>query len=550
MRVIVIGAGPIGCFTALEFAKRGIEVTVYEKSVDKRKKTTHSGRSFNLTLSHRGLINLEPELVSSLYKKGIPLSQRVVHHADKTISYQPYGLDENQHILSIPRKVVTDLFQDRIEQKGVKINFAHESIKVNPLKGEVTVLSADGIKNLKADLIVGCDGSNSIVRNEISKMGSGITKHIALAYRHAICLVIIHWFCDIVGYDSKAFGYLTTSGSLSNFMGLLCAKNQIDNGSVDKYIVYTSSQSHFCIKKMAKMMSLVEGQVRTVSVDDNLSMDVDHLMELIVADKKQGLIPMCVVATAGTTNTGVVDDIKKIHKYCQEQNIWLHVDACLGGFFAITERGKQLLKGIELADSIAVDAHKSLFLPHGTAGLLIKDKQKLRETFEIPNSSYMPGFSKEEEMVDFCNYGPELLRETRGLSAWLPIKMHGIEGFRKCLDEKLDLAVILSESLKKIPQLEVVEYNTCLPIVIFKMKHFEDVNEDELNRTLCKNICAQGNIYITLTELPAIGVVNRICVLHSKTDRCVVEQCIRDIEIAVNLLSTKIENNSRSCAVV
>ena len=949
MKVVIVGAGPIGCFAALEFAKRGAEVTIYEKTIDPRTATAVAGRSFNLTLSYRGLSNLSSELVNALYEKGVPMPQRVIHHVDKTISYQPYGLNESHHILSIPRKIVSNLLLEKAEEAGIEVCFEHESIKVKPEKGVITLLSQGIIKKVKADVIVGCDGSNSSVRVAISKKanvdmsvhkfaathgyvelnmpmtarkdyalianndahnckesethglhiwprnnfvllaqpnrdktytttlfmpmeskskdipsfkylknnedvkhlfdtyfpdtleyipelyndffknkvsrlktirctpyhcgktilfgdaahtmvpfyGQGtncgfedvgeffklfdascpklhdfesnltevfekyskarlsncdtisrlseynlkeLSKHIEnkdvlvkrnierqlhkyhsdkfvplyyliaftnIPYKTAVdqyeknnqllediyalydihsqqkeivaayvkkCKLkmedinlpledsraliqtsidylfnhfkkieereqavsyvfdsdntskytegkniskylreytppqkatdfrilldeifnhvitngtvhthpgfmahvpsgglfqssvgefitralnrfigvwiaspgltqiesnVIHWFCNIIGYSNEAFGYLTTSGSLSNFMGLLCAKNQVDYTQISKYRVYTSSQSHFCIKKASKMIGLNEDQIQLVDVDDNLSIDVVHLITLIEADKKRGLVPLCVVATAGTTNTGSVDDLLRIHEYCSQQDIWLHVDACLGGFFAITKRGKQMLKGIELADSISVDAHKSLFLPHGTAALLVKDKKKLRNTFEISNSSYLPGFSTDDEMVDFCNYGPELSRETRGLSIWLPMKMHGLSGFEKSLNQKLDLAVYLANHLENINQIELIKFDSCIPIVIFKFKQLNTTNEDQLNRDLCKLICEQGNTYITTTALPNIGIVNRVCILHHKTDMTIIEHCIRDIKKSVKILQEK-----------
>lgn len=332
---------------------------------------------------------------------------------------------------------------------------------------------------------------------------------------------VLRWFCTLLGYGADAFGYLTTSGSLANMMGLLCAH--------EGDVVYASEQAHFSIVKAARLIGV--SQFRTIPARRDYTMDVAALERAIDTDRAAGLRPRCVVATAGTTNTGAIDDLGAIAAVCETKRVFLHVDACFGGFFRTTARGRAALSGIEKADSIAVDAHKSLFLPHGLSALLVKHRSTLRAEFEIPGAAYMPGLSEDAELVDFCNYGPELSREVRGLAAWLPIKMHGIGAFERALDATIDLARELAAKLESIPALRVVRNHALvLPVVAFQAGGAEP---HETLR-LCARICSYGRVYVTTTTLPDHGVVIRACILNHRTGGVVVDQLVADVRRALD----------------
>ena len=157
------------------------------------------------------------------------------------------------------------------------------------------------------------------------------------------------------------------------------------------------------------------------------------------ADRAAGLSPFMIVASAGATSTGAVDDLAALADVAQRETLWFHVDAAYGGFFALTERGRAALAGIERADSVTLDPHKGLFLPYGTGCLLVREREALRRAHAV-EASYLPPMQDDEDFVDFCELGPELSRDARGLRVWLPLKMHGAGVFRAALDEKLTLA--------------------------------------------------------------------------------------------------------------
>jgi glutamate/tyrosine decarboxylase-like PLP-dependent enzyme len=358
---------------------------------------------------------------------------------------------------------------------------------------------------------------------------------------------VIRWFCSLLGYDDRAFGYLTTSGSIANMMGLMCACRQGKDASSMPLAVYTSEQGHFSIQKAARLIGIPPSQTQVIPTRPNYRMDVEELMRRIKADRAHGLRPACVVATAGTTNTGAIDDLSGLAAVCRNQGIWLHVDATFGGFFRITARGRAALRGIEEADSIAVDAHKSLFLPHGNSALLVRDRTELLSTFRVSDAAYLPGTSLEPGLVDFCNYGPELSREIRGLTAWLPMKMHGVNAFEQCLDEKLDLATYLAEELERIPSINVIRKHALqLPVVVFKLRASAGQDHAPRNQQLCEVICSAGRAYVTTTVLPDEGLVIRACILNHRTDRATVDELIEDVRSSIH----RIEKHSLSISFI
>lgn len=345
---------------------------------------------------------------------------------------------------------------------------------------------------------------------------------------------VIRWFCKILGYDNQSFGYLTTSGSIANLMGLMCACHHVANISSQSSVLYTSEQAHFSVHKSAALIGIPASHINVIETHPDYTMNVDQLVNKIDEDRAGGLQPACVIATAGTTNTGAIDDLSTIAGICRERNIWLHVDASFGGFFRITARGRAALQGIEQADSIAVDAHKSLFLPHGSSALLIKDRTELLATFKAPVAAYLPGTPPDDDLIDFCNYGPELSREVRGLTAWLPIKMHGIVAFERCLDEKLDLIQYLDAQLREMHSIEVVTKSPIhLPVIAFKLRTRPGPSDAALNEKLCEVICSKGRVYVTTTRLPIEGTVIRVCILNHRTQKRNVDELLADIRSAV-----------------
>ena len=268
-------------------------------------------------------------------------------------------------------------------------------------------------------------------------------------------LNVIRWFCEIVGYGSGSGGVLTSGGSLSNLTAIVAARRERLGDDLQNGVIYTSDQTHHSVRKSAVVAGFSESAVRHIETDEFQQIRVDQLRDEIQIDLAAGRAPFLIVGSAGTTNTGAVDDLEGLANLAQKEGLWFHVDAAYGGFFALTERGRRAMAGLERADSITLDPHKGLFLPYGTGALLVKDEGALRRA-HATFADYMPAMQHDPDFVDFCDLSAELSRDFRGLRIWLPMKLFGLEAFREALEEKLELADWITHQLRKIPEVEVV----------------------------------------------------------------------------------------------
>jgi aromatic-L-amino-acid decarboxylase len=319
---------------------------------------------------------------------------------------------------------------------------------------------------------------------------------------------VLRWMCDLFGMPAGSQGLLTTGGSLSNLIGLVAARTRHAEGQTDRATIYVGEHAHGSIAKAAWTAGLAREHVRSVRSTPELRMDVDHLRELIEADRRAGLIPICVCAAAGTTNTGTVDALDEIAEVAEEAGVWYHVDGAYGGFFRLTERGRARLAGIERADSIALDPHKSLFLPFGTGAVVVREAEALQRAFAAP-ADYMQDLGDESALPDFDSLTPELTRDFRGLRLWLPLHLHGVGAFRAQLGEKLDLAELAYETLAADPRLEVPLVPD-LTVVVFRLKGADDAAQlaflERINatqRVLLSSTRLGGEVYLRIAVLSA-----------------------------------------------
>lgn len=349
---------------------------------------------------------------------------------------------------------------------------------------------------------------------------------------HQLEANVVQWFCQIVGYSEGAGGFLTSGGSLANLSAVVVARREKLSEQFLDGTIYASEQVHHSIVKAAMLAGFPARNVRRVPVDDRFAVRIDRMEEAIRTDRQSGLEPFLLVESAGTTNTGAIDDLERLADLARREGLWLHCDAAYGGFFALTERGRERLRGISEADSITLNPHKGLFLPYGNGCLLVRDLGALERTHTL-RAEYMPPSAGGPGRPDVCDISPELSRDFRGLRAWLPIKLHGAGEFRRQLDEKLDLAAWAERRLEEFPGVEIVA-RARLSLVAFRLRPqgVEGEELDTLNRRLLEAINARQRVFLTGTVVDS-GFVLRICVLGFRTHKEHLEMAIRDVEASI-----------------
>jgi aromatic-L-amino-acid decarboxylase len=344
--------------------------------------------------------------------------------------------------------------------------------------------------------------------------------------------IVLRWFADMLGLPEAAGGILTTGGSLANFSAVVTARRERLPPDFLRGTLYVSRETHHSVAKAAMLAGFPAERVRAIGTDARYRIDLAALERAIAEDRAAGLSPFLLVGNAGSTPTGAVDDLAALADLAARERLWLHVDAAYGGFFALTDRGRAALAGVERADSVTLDPHKGLFLPYGTGALVVRDREALRRAHAV-HAEYLPPMQADGDHVDPCELGPELSRDWRGLRVWLPLEMHGAAPFRAALDEKLDLARVAAEALRATPGLELVTEPT-LSLFAFRARRpgLEGAALDALNRELLARVNARQRVFLTGTTLP-IGFVLRVCVLSFRTHRASIDACVEDVRAAL-----------------
>lgn len=345
----------------------------------------------------------------------------------------------------------------------------------------------------------------------------------------------LKWFINLVNLpENTAGGLFTTGGSLANLQALAAARTQnLKTPHLEKARIYASTQVHHCIGKALSFLGFPQECLELIEVNDQFQMRTELLKKQIQKDRSQGLIPLVIVATAGSTNTGAIDPLDDVIKIAQEFHVWCHIDGAYGAPFMLTSKGQEKLKAMGMADSIALDPHKAMSLPYGTGLLMVKNRNHL--STDYPGAStYMPpssGLSDPELRLDFADIGPELSRDFRGLRVWLPIKTLGIEPFQLNLEEKLKLSEYLHSELLKISEL-VIEAAPQLSIQAFRH------HKPQLTRKLMGLVNSKNHIFLSGCTLSNGQFVIRVCLLGHHLHFEQVQIFLNDLKESLKELST------------
>src|SRR6266550_133416 len=209
---------------------------------------------------------------------------------------------------------------------------------------------------------------------------------------------VVRWFCEIVGYGRGSGGVLTTGGSMANLIAIITARRALLGDDFAGATLYCGDQIHHAFQKSAALAGFPAANIREIESDALFRVRVDRLEEAIARDRAAGLRPFMIAGSAGTTNTGAVDDLAALARMARSNQMWFHVDGAYGAFFMLTERGRARLQGIAEADSVVLDPHKTLFLPFGTGALVVKDAATLRRAFSM-NADYLPQYQESAELI-------------------------------------------------------------------------------------------------------------------------------------------------------
>jgi glutamate/tyrosine decarboxylase-like PLP-dependent enzyme len=285
---------------------------------------------------------------------------------------------------------------------------------------------------------------------------------------HAAALMdgqVINWFKEMIGYPASASGTLVSGGSVANLIGLAVARNVKAGIDVREHGVaaipkplrfYCSEQAHSCHRKAVEALGLGNASLRRIATDSELRIDVTALRDAIRADRVAGMAPACVIGTAGTVNTGAIDELNAIGDIADEEGLWFHVDGCIGALLAIAPMNAHRIAGLERAHSVALDPHKWLHAPFEAGCVLVRDAAAHRGAFAV-TPEYLAlaprGLASGEWLYD---YGLQTSRGFRALKIWMALKEHGVEKFGRLIDQNIVQARYLAKLIEGEPRLELL----------------------------------------------------------------------------------------------
>jgi len=329
-------------------------------------------------------------------------------------------------------------------------------------------------------------------------------------------LVAIDWLRQMVGLPEGAGGLFTSGGSAAALVAFVAARQARFGGPTEKATVYASDQTHSCVERAALIAGLPKENFRRIPADSSFRLDMKALSAAVDLDARAGREPFLVVGNAGTTNTGVVDPLPEIGRFCRDRGLWFHVDGAYGGFASLTTEGRALLDGIEAADSWILDPHKWLYQTFECGSVILRRPEELRSAFRVM-PDYMQDVDMGGERVNFADYSHQLSRSWRALKVWLSLQYFGLAPYRKAVQKCLDLARVAESAIQAAPDMEMLA-PASLGIVCFRLTR-EGLGEEDIermNQRAQERLNASGYALLSSTRLSGRYSL-RLCILSHGT---------------------------------
>ncbi len=332
-------------------------------------------------------------------------------------------------------------------------------------------------------------------------------------------IITMNWLLEIFGFPTKQGGGIFTSGgSMANLTALVTARRIKCGDDFSKATIYLSDQAHSSNIKAIKVIGFKKEQIRIIPTDMEFKISMNKLKNIIAKDRLKGHQPFCIIASAGTTNTGTIDPLDEIADICKEENMWFHIDGAYGGAAILASNGKKLLKGIERADSLTVDPHKWFFQPYEMGCLLVKDHNWLSNTFS-EKPEYLRDVEGNESEINFYDHGIQLTRRFRALKFYMSLKTFGLDSFKKAIQYNIDLANQTEKLLRKSPKWEIIAPAT-IGIINYRFNPIDsnltEKELDKINQNISKNIIDSKEALLVTTVLEG-QVVLRMCLINPRT---------------------------------
>ena len=406
-------------------------------------------------------------------------------------------------------------------------------------------------QNLASPAYVGHQVCHPLILSAFAKgLSSAINQGLAIQEMSPLGTMIekrvIRWICDAVGYSREGDGTIVSGGTEANLTGIMVARSVKSGydiwkeGSNLPLTGFCSARSHYSVERAFGILGLGTQNLIKIKETSNFKMDIPDLERAIQESKMDNQKPFIVIATAGCTPVGSFDDIAAIADICKKNGLWLHVDGAHGASFIFSDKMRHRLKGIEQADSIALDPHKMMFMPLNLGTVLLKNQKHFDETFKV-NAPYI--FHKTTAELGCINIGERTIQCSRGFEAfklWICLKHYGIRYFADMMDHCVEMTRYLYEQLTKTSDFETVnvpESNIlCFRHVPKNMNGSSPEVLDQYNFDLRTALNQSGKAWITTTVFAGKRLL-RTTIINPRTTQKEIDQLIVDIRETGNHIS-------------
>jgi len=359
-------------------------------------------------------------------------------------------------------------------------------------------------------------------------LAAGMNAHMA-GFNDAPRLVelrVIAWLAELMGFPEESSGLLMSGGSMANYLGLAVARHARAGFDFRRHgalggprlMVYASSEAHSWAVKGVELLGLGTESLRKVPVHADFRVDVAAMRAMIAQDRAAGRQPICIIGTAGTVNSGATDDLDALADLAVAEQLWFHVDGAFGALARLSPALAPIVKGMERADSLALDLHKWVFLPFEIACVLVRDPQEHRDAFSLT-----PSYLRDEGRgviaggLVFADRGPELTRGFKALKVWMSLKAQGVEAFAEVIEQNVAQAKAFAARIEQVPGIEI-----STPVVMniavwrFVPPGFTDAQCDTLNKELLLRIQESGLAVPSGSHMNGRYVI-RTCITNHRT---------------------------------
>jgi aromatic-L-amino-acid decarboxylase len=440
-----------------------------------------------------------------------------------------------------PQKDVESWFNEELPQDGMNSYQLLEEVQEKVLKTATGNLGP----HMYAYVMAGGTQMSIIAEQLATTINQNVGKwHLAPAINEIEKRIVL-WVAQMMGLDNSVAGVLVSGGSAANLAGLTVARNIFfEKKAIRKkglfgqkpFTVYGSKEVHGCVDKSLEVLGIGTDNLRKVKTLADFTIDVSELESRIKQDLIAGFEPFCIIGNAGTVNTGAIDDLEALARLAKKYKLWFHVDGAYGGLAASLESIKHKYKGMEKADSIAVDAHKWLYQPFEAGCLLVNDWDTLRRAY-FKKADYLDtNLEQDKGRLDFNEHYFQLSRNAKALKIWMSFKAYGLSRIKQMIQKDIDLTKYLAEQVKRSSDFELKSISD-LAVACFRYKGNLDSESEivAINEQLIPALERDGRVFITGTKLNNEFVL-RACLINHRKQKNTIDYLLNVIrEVAKSL---------------